>query len=200
VAAHPQNGETSQELGIGGNGDLYPPRVLLFSHRNIYEPEVWRSAIREFEGIVQAIDSVDLVAPPAMNWYKRGKTIAPRTAEYFKSRLKSGVQAVDITREYELFFTVCEKPSELLHINAVREWKAKCKTSVCWLTECYVKDIHLYRDSLELLSQFDHVIFMFAANDPFNNGSTLKVGFCPPASIPCFFVRIHRYHFDPSMY
>lgn len=143
------------------------PRILLFSERNIYEQEVWRCSFYEFERILEQIDSVQTVAPAPHKWYRQGKRLALRAGEYFATALNPGIPEIRLNRQYDIFFAICEKPSELLNVNAVKGWKDHCKTSVCWLPEFYVKDMPLFKSCLGILAQFDHVIFMFAASDPF---------------------------------
>lgn len=146
---------------------LQAPRVLLFSERNIYEQEVWRCSFHEFEEILQEIDSVELVAPKPRKWYRNGKRVASRLGEFFKTPLNPGVSSVKLNRDYDVFLAICEKPSELMNVNAVKGWKDHCKTTFCWLVEFYVKDIPTFKSSLEVLSQFDHVFFMFDTSEPF---------------------------------
>lgn len=165
------------------------PRILLFSERNIYEPVVWRCPFREFEGVLQEIDTVDVLAPRPRKWYRQGKRVASRLGEYFKTPLNPGIPKIKLDGYYDVFFAVCEKPSELMHMNAVKGWKGHCKSSFCWVTEFYVKDMSTFKSCLEVLSQFDHVLFMFAANEPFQKrlggkGLFLPAGidalhFCP---------------------
>jgi hypothetical protein len=165
------------------------PRVLVFSQRHIYEREVWRCAFHEFEGILQGIESVRLLAPEPTRWYQEGKRVALRLGERFRLPLNPGIQRITLDEHYDLFFAVCEKPSELLNLAAVKGWKERCATSICWLIEFYVKDMDMYKSALEVLSQFDHVLFMFAASDPFQRvirgrGHYLPAGidalrFCP---------------------
>ena len=52
------------------------PRVLMFSSRQIYEPEVWRSSFYEFEEIIRSVDSVELVAPRPRKWYSQRRRVA----------------------------------------------------------------------------------------------------------------------------
>jgi glycosyl transferase family 1 len=143
------------------------PRILLFSHRNIYEREVWRCSFFEFENLITELDAVDVVAPSRTPRYRFKKSLSLRIGEQSRIPVNPGVNPVSLSRDYELFFTVCEKPSELLNLLAVKDWKKRCRTSVCWLPEFYVREIPIYKSCLEVLSQFDHVIFMFAANEPF---------------------------------
>jgi len=166
-----------------------PARVLLMSERNIYEQEVWRCSFKEFEDLLPALDAVDVIAPHPRSWYKTGKRVALRAGKHVATPLNPGIPPITLDRDYDLFFTVCEKPSELLNVNAVNGWKTRCRTSVCWLTEFYVQDMPLFKSCLEVLAQFDHVLFMFSAIEPFNRlidgkGSYLAAGidtlrFCP---------------------
>ncbi len=170
------------------------PRILLFSHRNIFEQLVWRCPFQEFQRIIQKIDSVDLIAPNAKTWYPNGKRVALRLGEFVNIPLNPGVSTVNIDRDYEMFFTVCDGASDLLHLQAVKGWRDHCKTSVCWLPEFYVKDIPVYKSCIEVLKQFDYVIFMFVANEPFRKiikgqGQYLPAGidtlrFCPYPNPP----------------
>lgn len=149
------------------NHESQAPRILLLSERNLYEPTVWRASFSEFETILQQIDSVEVVAPHRKPWYVNGKRIALRLGERSKIPINPGVETVKLNRDYEVFFTVCEKPSELLHVNAVKGWKDRCKTSFCFLMEFWIKDMAQHKSCLEVLAQFDHVLFMFSTSEPF---------------------------------
>jgi hypothetical protein len=165
------------------------PRILLFSHRNIFEQLVWRCPFQEFQRVIQEVDSVDVVAPGAKTWYPTGKRVALRLGEYVNIPVNPGVSTVNVTRDYDMFFTICDGASDLLHLKALKGWRDRCKTKVCWLPEFYVKDIPVYKSCMEVLKQFDYVIFMFVANEPFRKaikgqGTYLPAGidtlrFCP---------------------
>jgi Glycosyl transferases group 1 len=143
------------------------PRILMFSHRNIFEHLVWRCPFQEFERIIQEVDSVELVAPNAKTWYRNGKRVALRLGEFANIPLNPGVSSINVDRDYDMFFTICDGASDLLHLKALKGWRDRCKTTVCWLVECYVKDIPVYKSCMEVLSKFDYVIFMFNTNEPF---------------------------------
>ena len=65
---------------------------------------------------------------------------------------------------------------------------------MCWLPEFYVKDIDTYKSCVEVLKQFDYVVFMFIVNEPFKKiikgqGFYLPAGidtlrFCPYPNPP----------------
>jgi len=176
------------------NCQPHPPRVLFFSQRNLYEREVWRASFLEFERILQQIDSVDVVAPRRKSWYRNGKRLALRLGERFKTPIDPGVESVQLDKDYDIFFVVCEKASELLHVNAVKGWKDRCKTSICLLTEFWINQMTGHKSCLEVLTQFDHVLFMFNTNEPFmsyvrGTGRYMAAGidairFCPYPNPP----------------
>jgi len=169
-------------------------RILLFSHRNIFEHLVWRCPFQEFQRVIQEVDSVDVVAPKAKSWYLNGKRAALRLGEFVNIPVNPGVHEVRVDRDYDMFFTICDGASDLLHLKALKGWRERCKKAVCWLVEWYVKDIPVYKSCVEVLKQFDHVVFMFNTNEPFNEilkgkGQYLPAGidtlqFCPYPNPP----------------
>lgn len=143
------------------------PRVLLFSNRNLYDHLVWRCPFREFERILGDIDAVDVLAPKPGKWYQQGRRVAMKLGEYAPIPINPGVPETKIDREYDLFITVPERVSELLHMKSLKGVRDKCKKTVCWLPEFYFKDIPIYKSCVEILKEFDYVVFMFVASDPF---------------------------------
>lgn len=179
---------------LSNNQHTSDPRILLFSHRNVFEPLVWRCPFQEFQRIIQEVDSVDLIAPNAKARYTQGKRVALKVGEFVNIPLNPGVSEVNVTRDYDMFLTICDGASDLLHLQALKGWREHCKTSVCWLPEFYVKDIDVYKSCIKVLQQFDYVIFMFVANEPFKKiingeGYYLPAGidtlrFCPYPNPP----------------
>jgi hypothetical protein len=143
------------------------PRVLLFSNRNLYDHLVWRCPFREFERILEDVDAVDVLAPKPGKWYQQGRRVAMKLGEYAPIPINPGVPETKIDREYDLFITVPERVSELLHMKSLKGVRDKCKKTVCWLPEFYFKDIPIYKSCVEILKEFDYVVFMFVASDPF---------------------------------
>jgi hypothetical protein len=144
-----------------------PSRVLLFSNKNLYDHLVWRCPFREFERILEDVDAVDVLAPHPGKRYQQGRRVAMKLGEYAAIPINPGVPETRIEREYDLFITVPERVSELLHMKSLKGLRDKCKKTVCWLPEFYFKDIPVYKSCVEILKQFDYVVFMFVASDPF---------------------------------
>jgi hypothetical protein len=155
---------------MNSNGNYEQPdksRVLLFSNRNLYDHLVWRCPFREFERILTDVEAVDVLAPNPGPRYQLGRRIAMKLGEYAPIPLNPGVPETRIEKEYDLFITVPERVSELLHMKSLKGLRDKCKKSICWLPEFYYKDIPVYKSCVEILKEFDYVVFMYVASDPF---------------------------------
>ena len=164
------------------------PRVLLFSQRNIYEPEVWRGAVYELEEILRQIDRVEVISPRPEKWFKQRRSNAQRIGKYTGIILNPGIRKTRLNKYYDLFFAVCEKPTELLNIDAVEGWRDHCKTSVCWLTELWVKEMPLYKSALRVLSKFDYVFLTYSQSvDPVQKVVETECSFLPPGVDSLFF-------------
>ncbi len=132
-------------------------RVLMYSQRGIYRPEVWRCTFHEFEKLVQQFEAVDLVAPLRGRFFEFRKINAQRISKKTSIAMNPGVQRMEVDREYDLFIAVCEKSSELLNVNALKGWKEKCGKSVCWLSEVWIPEVSNLKAELKVLLEFDYI-------------------------------------------
>jgi hypothetical protein len=155
-------------------------RTLLFSHRNLYEPEAWRAGYRELETVIAEVDAVDVVAPRRGKWYRQRKRNALRVGKYTPIVLNPGVEKVSLKKDYDLLFSVCEKPSDLLNVNAIKDWRDHCRKAICWMTEFYERDIPQYKSVLRTLSHFDLVLFSTVGTSAFKSLLGNRVAYLPP--------------------
>ncbi|HIJ71379.1 MAG TPA: glycosyltransferase family 1 protein [Planctomycetes bacterium] len=134
------------------------PRICIFSQRHL-QRHVSRSAEYEFEDVVCEIDNVDLLVPQPHRLFVAGQKIANRLARHFFVSLANPcIQKLHLNKKYDLFLAVCQEPSDLLSLDAVREWRHNCKKSVCWLPEVWPGELHKFQGHLKVLSKFDHVV------------------------------------------
>jgi glycosyl transferase family 1 len=133
------------------------PRVLLFSQRNIYEIEVWRASLREFEDIIVDVDAVDVLAPTPGRWHRHRKRIALRVGRDSNVIVNPGMPRIRLDRDYDLFFAICEKTSELLNLTALEGWNDRCRISACLVSELWVKEMPFFKSCLKMLAKFDYV-------------------------------------------
>jgi hypothetical protein len=139
----------------------HKPRVLLFSQRNIYKRALFRCALYEFENVISKIDSVDLLAPeadPACYRYQLAKRIryhAPITISPVRN-------AITVKSDYDLLLVICGAPTDLLTLDAVRNWRDRCKTAVCLIDELWITQLDNHRYFLPILKQFDFVMLYYS--------------------------------------
>jgi hypothetical protein len=141
----------------------------MFSLRNIFNNRHFMGYHYEFEDVIQAIDSVDLISPTRKNWFNLGRSIAYRIGEVSRIAFNPGVQVVRPKGDYELFMAICQFPIELYMIKAVKGWKDCCRKSVCLISEFVVENIRFYKGAINVLSEFDHVLVNFSGSVDFLN-------------------------------
>jgi hypothetical protein len=133
------------------------PRVLIFSLRNIFGNALNRGPHYEFEDIICEIDSAELVAPK-LDPSGRRSSFATRLAYHAPVLLNPGIPRVSAKGPYDVLFTICSFPQDLIMFNAVDNLKDLCKTSVCLLDEVWVKEMVKHRHFLRILDKFDVVM------------------------------------------
>src|ERR1700730_14850388 len=108
-------------------------RVLIFSLRNVFK-SLFRCPHYEFEDIICEIDSAVLLAPEVDPSNTRF-TLARRLAYHTPLALNPGIPRIPAKMRYDLFFTVCGYPQDLLVVNAACNVRDMCRTSVCLVDE-----------------------------------------------------------------
>lgn len=132
-------------------------RTLLFSLRNILGPTLNRCAHYEFEDLICEMDSVQLLAPE-LDPSSRRASFATRLAYHAPVLLNPGLERSSITGPYDLFFTICAFPQDLIMFNALGDLREICKTSICLLDELWMREMTKNRHFLRILSKFDVVL------------------------------------------
>ena len=123
----------------------------------------------EFEDVASNIDDVDLFT------LRPGKAYSPREwlvkrliwrrgLCQLARRLNPGLQPISLEKDYDLFAFICMNPSDLLYLRAVKGWKERCKTRVCFMAELYAGWLGQYAFHLNLLSEFDHIFLCFSGS------------------------------------
>jgi Glycosyl transferases group 1 len=68
-----------------------------------------------------------------------------------------GLRKVSLAEYYDVFVAVCQGPSDLLYMNAIKGWQDRCQTSICWLDELWAVDVPLLKQWMPALRRFEHV-------------------------------------------
>ena len=145
----------TSEVSVGPQPDK--PRVLIFSLRNIFGKALNRCPHSEFEDIICEIDSAELLAPKVEPSSRRA-SLATRLAYHAPVALNPGIPEISVKGRYDILFTICGFPQDLIMFDAVSNLRDVCGTSVCLLDELWIKDIVKHRHFLRILAKFDVVM------------------------------------------
>jgi hypothetical protein len=126
------------------------------------------------------MDSVDLIAPEMDPWTSRA-TFATRLGYHVPLTLNPGIQRIQAKRRYDLFFTICGFPQDLLVVNAIGKLSDICQTSVCLLDELWVKAFAHHRHFLRILERFDVILLYYSQSvGPLSDKIGRPCAFLPP--------------------
>jgi hypothetical protein len=156
------------------------PRVLIFSQRNIFPNDLFRCPLYEFEDIIAQVDRAEIMSPqgdPTTRW----NHLANRLAFHAPIMLTTKLEKLQINKRYDMFFAICGSPRDLVMLDAVRDWRSACKTSVCLLDEMWVKQMDNHRFFLRALEGFDLVVLYYSGSvDALHKRIGSKCVFLPP--------------------
>ncbi len=145
----------------GGSVDQH---ICMFSQRNLHGL-VSRCNDYEFEDVACTIDDVDLFAPGPYSFFPVGQKIANRFARHTSIiSLNPGIRKQRLAKNYDLFIIKCLFLRDLTSLNALKGWRQRCQTAVCWVMESWAGELHKFKGHLKILSQFDYVIINCSAS------------------------------------
>jgi len=140
------------------------PRICCPSWRN-FRKVVFRGAVYEAQDVLAEIDAVDVISPEARPGFALRDEAQKKLVWLDFTRvlptLNPGLGAIRLGRNYDLFVAFCQNWTDLLALNAIKGWKGKCGTSVCWIDEMWAAWIPRYKNWIHLLDRFDHVAVTF---------------------------------------
>ena len=138
------------------NARICMPTTRTFSRK------VFECGLYEAEDVLCDVDDVDLVGLQATagfrsreRWLNR---VIFRDVSHRVHRLNPGLEPKRLDRDYDLFVTFCPSYEELLYVNAIENWKDRCRTSACWIDEIWAASLQKYRHWLPVFQQFDHIL------------------------------------------
>lgn len=144
-------------------------KICLTSTRHLYR-HAYYCGLYEVEDVLIDTGNVDLVCPERGVGFETQSRLLDQLHWHDKSGKSAftspGVKSVRLKRDYDVFIAVAN--NDLLHVNAVKGWKDRCRTSICWLHEVWASSIHKYgRRWLETLREFDYVfVSLFGSVEP----------------------------------
>jgi hypothetical protein len=136
-------------------------RTLIFSQRNLTKILPYRCAHFEFEDVISQIDSVRLVTP-RINFPTRRHSFAKQLAYHTPLRLNSGTERLPVDEDYDLLLIICGNPTDLLRIDAIKDWRKRCKKAICLIDEIWATEVKSYRNFVRMLEKFDLVVLYYS--------------------------------------
>jgi hypothetical protein len=141
------------------------PRICMPTWRR-FAQAAYHGGRYEAHDVISDSDDVDLICPePGKGfefkdiWLRR---LVWRDVSRRLAYVNPGLRPVRLTKDYDLLFVHCQTWWELLYINSIYGWKDHCKTSVCWIDEMWASGVPLYKNWIQSLTRFDHVILGMA--------------------------------------
>jgi hypothetical protein len=111
--------------------------------------------------VISQIDSVKLVTP-RINFPTRRHSFAKQLAYHTPLRLNSGTQRLRVDEDYDLLLIICGNPTDLLRIDAIKDWRKRCKKAICLIDEIWATEVKSYRNFVRMLEKFDLVVLYYS--------------------------------------
>ena len=139
------------------------PRILLCSQRSLTS-HVIRCLLYEFEDLICALDTADLIAPremarnplPQRLHGAAQALLAGSRFNAYVNRPRLSTHPVEGT--YDLFLILCSSLSDLAALEALPGWRDQCQQAICWVNEIWDSQAQSYHPYLKTLELFDHLI------------------------------------------
>lgn len=136
-------------------------RVCMLTARDVAR-HAFRCGLYDGEDVFSTIDDVDLIQLRLSDGSERKRAIQKRIVWHdFTGRLvrvNVAFEPVRLRQDYDLFIVYLPFAPDATHISAVRDWKGRCRTSICWIDELWAADVSGLKPFLSALDQFDHVV------------------------------------------
>ena len=77
------------------------------------------------------------------------------------------MQHAALTKDYDLFFFMCQFPIELSALDRIKDWRKRSGKAVAFILKSWSHRLEAAKAELRLLNQFDHVFVLNAASIPY---------------------------------
>ncbi len=155
------SGEVSSAGVNLGAASLVPedgPSVLLASQR-LLRPKVSRCVAYEFERLIASMSRVDWAVlrhgvlghfpEVAVNRLNKRFTAA--------AGLKPVMPTIEPAGSYDLMCAVVQIPSDIVALNAIKDWRERCDKAVLFVEEMWASELDKWKGHIEQMNRFDHV-------------------------------------------
>src|SRR5262249_3034434 len=115
-------------------------------------------------------------------WFDVWSRIAKRVAWHTPLSLNPGIPRIKVKRHYELLFSICNAPVDLLMLNAIENWDTLADVSICLLDQLWVRQLPANKHLLNtIIARFDCVLLYYSGSvKPLERAIGRKCTFVPP--------------------
>ena len=142
-------------------------RICIFSQRNLGKL-VSRCGVYEYEDVICSTDDVDIKAPDLifsskdLDCYRYGTKISNWLARNVNIiNINPNVRKITVKKDYDLFIAFFQFPADISSINAIIDWRKRCRIAICWVEGTWINQLAKYKNTFKLLSEFDFIIINF---------------------------------------
>jgi len=153
------------QVQLKNNLDMHNnARICVYSQR-LLQQMLSACGDYEFEDLICQFDVADILIAEPSQGFKTKRQISSQLARRTSiSNINPGVKKLKVDRDYDLFFAKFLLKRDLLSLNALKNWKERCKVAICWLAEAWEDDVKKWKGYAKILSQFDYVILNCSAS------------------------------------
>jgi hypothetical protein len=165
--------------------------ILLLSMRNV--ADLAANCLQyELEDVIVDVSGADRVEPERLELVEFERRVykalfAATSSAPLVNRVAPKLGGLRLEKDYELFIAVFNHTYEVFALNAIPDWKKRCKRAVCLIVEAYETGLPEYL--LKSLADFDRI---YLSSNPVESVARLSgrpcnylslsidaIGFCP---------------------
>jgi hypothetical protein len=146
---------------LPGTGAERPPARICLPTGRRFSRMAFQCGHLEAQDILAEGDDVDLVCleahpsfPRKLRWLRR---LMYRDVSRHLAFVNPGLRPVKLVKDYDLLVVMCQGYWDFLYVNALEDWRDRCRTSICWIDELYAADLPRAKYWLPSLRRFDHI-------------------------------------------
>jgi hypothetical protein len=123
----------------------------------------------EMEDVITAIDDVDMLELQPRDRAPRGfvgrlvGALEARTGWHLEPAARP--EPVRLERDYEILYFHAENPGALEALQAVQNWRSRCRIAICRIEEVWLQWLE-HRNMMEFLRPFDYIFLGCQATAP----------------------------------
>lgn len=127
-----------------------------------FAKQLFRAGLREAQDVLAECADVTFVELEAAGDVQRRTDLLARLSRYRSlsalTDFNPGLRPIRLDRDYDLFLAVCPYWRDVGYLNAIKNWRDRCCTAICWIDELWISEVRTHKHWERFLRDFDHII------------------------------------------